>query len=101
MRFLVRLETRLPPEMPEPDRAALLAAESTRGEELIRAGTIEHLWRLPGRLANVGVWQAAGPDELHTHLSSLPLWKWMTVGVEALATHPLSARIGTCCIPSK
>ncbi|GAA1615617.1 muconolactone Delta-isomerase [Actinoplanes couchii] len=86
---MVRLETDLPPEMPEAARDDLLAAERRRGEELVRAGTIEHLWRLPGRLANVGVWQAADPDDLHTAIGSLPLWRWMTVRVEALATHPL------------
>ncbi len=89
MRFLVHLETGLPPDMPDQERSALLDAERTRGAELVRDGTIEHLWRLPGRLANVGVWWAPGPDELHTAISSLPLWRWMTVRVEPLATHPL------------
>lgn len=93
MRFLVRLETTLPPEMPEDQRSALLTAETRRGRELVDAGTVEHLWRLPGRLANVGVWAAADPDELHVALSSLPLWRWMSVQVEALASHPLTAAV--------
>ncbi|MCO8274657.1 muconolactone Delta-isomerase family protein [Actinoplanes sp. TRM 88003] len=86
---MVRLETTLPSGMPEEERAALLAAELRRGRELVAAGTIDHIWRLPGRLANVGVWSVADADELHAVLGSLPLWRWMTVGVEALASHPL------------
>jgi muconolactone D-isomerase len=95
MRFLVRLETTLPPEMPEDERQALLAAELQRGQELVAAGAIEHIWRLPGRLANVGVWSAADPDDLHAALTSLPLWRWMTVQVEALAAHPLTSTPAT------
>ena len=91
VKFLVRLTTTLPPEMPDDRRSALLAAEAERGRELVADGTIEQLWRLPGRLANVGVWSAPDADALHVALTSLPLWRWMSVQVELLATHPLTA----------
>ena len=89
MQFLVQLETSLPPELPEGERAALLAAEAERGRELRRDGVIVSIWRLPGRLANVGIWDAASPEELHDAVTSLPLWRWMTVAVTPLAQHPL------------
>ncbi|MBL7256231.1 muconolactone Delta-isomerase [Paractinoplanes lichenicola] len=90
MKFLVRLTTTFPAGLSDDERARLLAAESARGRELVAAGTIEHLWRLPGRLANVGVWSVRDADELHAAIASLPLWRFMDVRVEALASHPLT-----------
>jgi muconolactone D-isomerase len=91
MDFLVRLETTLPADMPDDQRSALLAAEAAHGRALIDAGALRAIWRLPGRLANVGIWSAADADRLHEMLVELPLWRWMTVQVTALATHPLMA----------
>ncbi|MBM2621816.1 muconolactone Delta-isomerase family protein [Actinoplanes sp. LDG1-06] len=93
MRFAVRLTTTLPPEMPESQRDDLLAAEFRRGQQLVADGTIEHIWRLPGRLANLGVWAVDTPETLHDALASLPLWRWMDVQVEALADHPLGGAV--------
>jgi muconolactone D-isomerase len=87
--FLVRIETRLPPDLPEARRAELLEAEAARGRELIESGKLRRIWRVPGRLANVSLYDVAGADELHELLSSLPLARWMDVRVEALAVHPL------------
>jgi muconolactone D-isomerase len=89
MEFLVRLVTTLPPDLPEERRTQLLAAEAARGRELAEAGHLGYIWRLPGRLANVSVWRAADATALHELLTSLPLWPWMTVTVEALAVHAL------------
>jgi muconolactone D-isomerase len=90
--YLVQLETALPPLMAESERDALLAREAVRGAELRDDGTIQHIWRLPGRLANVAVWSAADPAALHDAICSLPAWPWMTVTVTCLASHPLQAR---------
>jgi len=87
--FLVRIETRLPPELPEAERTQLLEAESARGRELIESGKLRRIWRVPGRLANVSLYDVADADELHDLLSSLPLARWMDIRVEALAVHPL------------
>jgi muconolactone D-isomerase len=87
--FLVHIEIRLPPEMPEERRAELTDAEARRGRELIEAGTLVRIWRLPGRFANVSLYRAADATELHAALTSLPLWPYMRIRVEALATHPL------------
>jgi muconolactone D-isomerase len=87
--FLVRIETRLPPDMPEAERTQLLEAESARGRELIASGKLRRIWRIPGRIANVSLYDVADADELHELLSSLPLFRWMDIHVEALAVHPL------------
>jgi muconolactone D-isomerase len=87
--FLVEIEIELPPQTPEDEHRRLLDAEAVRGRELRAAGSIVAIWRVPGRLANVGVWKAADASELHELLSSLPLFRWMRVDVRALAEHHL------------
>ncbi|HEY9409236.1 MAG TPA: muconolactone Delta-isomerase family protein [Jiangellaceae bacterium] len=89
--FLVRIHIALPPDLDDDRRAALEHDEHRVGEELVRAGVIERIWRLPGQPANVGIWRAADATELHRHLRSLPMWRWMHIEVTALATHPLEA----------
>lgn len=89
-RFLVRITVALPPGMAAEERAALIASEEARGRDLKDAGAIQDIWRLPGRLANVGVWQAANATELHRALTSLPVWPWAVVEVETLADHYLT-----------
>lgn len=91
MEFLVHIEIRLPEAMPEARRAELAEAERARGRELIEQGLLVRIWRLPGRTANVSLYRAADATELHEALSSLPLWPYMRVLVEALAVHPLEA----------
>jgi muconolactone D-isomerase len=91
MEFLVHITVNLPPDLPEPRRSQLLAAERARGLELIDQGLLVRIWRLPGRLANVSLYRVADATELHAAVSSLPLWPWMEVQVEALAVHPLEA----------
>ncbi|MFE4411065.1 muconolactone Delta-isomerase family protein [Streptomyces sp. NPDC056821] len=45
-------------------------------------------WCVPGRNATVGLYEAENPAALHDALTSLLIWKWMDVTMEALATHP-------------
>ncbi|HEV7977741.1 muconolactone Delta-isomerase family protein [Amycolatopsis sp.] len=91
MDFLVRIEVSLPPELAEAERATLLRREAERGRVLRDSGTLRQIWRIPGRLANVGIWSASTPDELHDALTSLPVWSYADISVTALATHPLAA----------
>jgi muconolactone D-isomerase len=100
MEFLVRIEVNLPPDMDPTARQALLDRESARGRELHEAGTIVRIWRLPGRLANVGVWQAADATALHAALSSLPVFNWTRIEVTALATHYLEQDAGPAQSPT-
>jgi muconolactone D-isomerase len=72
-------------------RSTLAAAEIERGAELIAAGHILRIWRIPGRRANVAVYVADTATDLHSILTSLPYWPWMDMTVEPLALHPLEA----------
>lgn len=89
MEFLVRIEVRLPDGFDDGRRDTLVAAETARGREFLAAGTVRRIWRVPGRWANVSLYDVADATALHDALSSLPLWPWMDVTVEALARHPL------------
>jgi muconolactone D-isomerase len=89
MEFLVRINLDLSADVTEPQRRELLEAEAARGRELIASGALRRIWRVPGRQANVSLYEASDSTELHALLMSLPLWRWMDIHVEALATHPL------------
>ncbi|MEJ7696693.1 MAG: muconolactone Delta-isomerase family protein [Candidatus Limnocylindrales bacterium] len=56
--------------------------------ELAAAGTIRRLWRLPGRRANWGIWEAQDATALHAAISSLPFFPYLDVEVIPLAAHP-------------
>ncbi len=85
----MEIEVRLPPDMDPEARETLLAKEYARGLELRSRGVIKRIWRVPGRLANVAIYEAASADEVHAAVSSLPLFPWIRARVSPLATHPL------------
>lgn len=91
MEFLVQIQVNFPPEMPPAELDDVMAREHARGTELRAAGTIKRIWRIPGRRANVGIWEAPGTDELHAAITSLPAFPWIDARVTALATHHLEA----------
>lgn len=88
MEFLIRTETRLPPDWSDEQRAALKVTERARADELRRAGYLRRIWRVPGRSGSVQLWEAPDATVLHEQLISIPAWPWMDVHVEALARHP-------------
>jgi len=87
--FLVQITTTLPPGMPAGEREELVAAERRRGRELVDAGVIRAIWRVPGALRNVAIWAADDATRLHELIMSLPASPWFTADVVALAEHPL------------
>jgi muconolactone D-isomerase len=87
--FLVQIQVNLPPAMDIGEREALMVAEQARGRELRDSGVIVRMWRVPGRLANVGIWDAEDATALHDAITSLPLFPYLDVGVTPLATHYL------------
>ncbi|WP_283139369.1 muconolactone Delta-isomerase [Rhizohabitans arisaemae] len=91
MEFLVRIQVRLPVDMPEAEKKRLIDAELVAGRRMRADGRIVRIWRVPGRTANVGVWRADDADELHRLLADLPLFPWLDVDVQALASHPIEA----------
>jgi muconolactone delta-isomerase len=90
MQFLVELDIALPP-MQSAERELLFAAERTRGEALRAAGSIERIWRVADRPANVGIWQAPDAGVLDGLLRSLPFHPYLTVRVTPLEPHLLDA----------
>jgi len=92
-RFLVEIEIGLPPEMATEERALLARQESEYGQRLVADGIIERIWRVPGRLANVGIWAAADASRLHAALAELPMFAWATITVRPLAEHPLQSGV--------
>jgi muconolactone D-isomerase len=89
--FLVRAQVTIPPDMTPDERVRLTALETVRGRELIAIGKLRRIWRVPGRWANIALYEAIDATEVHALVTSLPLWPWMDVSVEALAIHPLEA----------
>jgi len=89
MKYLVRIQVNLSPSLPAAERRELLQAELERGRELIAAGAIAAIWRVPGGLRNVGIWEADDATELHDLIASLPLFNWLEAEVTPLAKHPL------------
>lgn len=88
MEFLVRFEINQPESMTNDERERLRTLERARAAELREAGILRRLWRVPGRRAVVGLWETADATDLHDALASLPMFPWMDVTVEPLATHP-------------
>lgn len=91
MEFLVQMDTTLPPDLADDERAALLGQEAERGRQLRESGVLRQIWRIPGRLANVAIWSAPTATELHQALTSLPAWRYADITVTPLADHPLGA----------
>ena len=85
----MEIDVRLPATLAGTERAELLDAELERGRQLVEAGVIRAIWRIPGAIRNVGIWEAADATELHEQLTSLPLFPWLTAEVRPLADHPL------------
>ena len=87
MEFLVQIQVNLPPEMSSDVKAELLVREQARGRELRDAGTITRIWRIPGRLANVGIWDALDATSLHAAIESLPLYPYIDHGHSARGSY--------------
>lgn len=88
MEFLVRFESNPPASMTAEERERLRGLERERARELRAEGILKKLWRIPGRRAVVGLWEADDATILHDALASLPMFPWMDAVVEPLATHP-------------
>jgi muconolactone D-isomerase len=88
MLFHVAMEVRLPPDMPAEQANDIKSREKAFALEVQRSGKWPHLWRVAGRYANISIFDVADTDELHSILSSLPLFPYMDIKVTALAKHP-------------
>ena len=92
MLFHVRMNVNLPATMPEEQAARLKQDEKALAARLQEEGTWRHLWRIAGQYANVSIFDVGSVDELHTLLTSLPLFPYMQIEVMPLCRHPSSIR---------
>ncbi|MBD3744888.1 MAG: muconolactone Delta-isomerase [Sphingopyxis terrae] len=90
MLFKVEMDVNVPLDYDPARFEALKAAEKARFQELQRAGTWRHIWRVVGQYSNVSIFDVAGNGELHDILTGLPLYPFMDVRVTALCRHPSS-----------
>jgi muconolactone delta-isomerase len=88
MEFLVRSTTSFPPHLSADDIRDLRAEERSLAMRLRADGVLKRLWRLPGKQGTLGLYETQDATHLHDVLTSLPLFPYLTVEVEALATHP-------------
>jgi muconolactone D-isomerase len=92
MLYLVRMDVRLPHDMPVAQADEIKAREKAYSQELQRSGKWQQLHRIVGEYANYSVFDVDSHDELHTILLALPLFPYMTMQVTPLARHPSSNR---------
>lgn len=90
MLFQIAMDVRIPNGFDPEEAARLKAAERKRFQELQRAGTWRHIWRVVGRYANVSIFDVESNAELHELLTSLPLYPFMNIKVTPLCRHPSS-----------
>lgn len=92
MLFHVRMDVRLPHDLPEAEAADILAREKAYAQALQHSGKWRHIWRIAGEYANVSIFDVHDNAELHTILTGLPLFKFMEIRVTPLLRHPSSVR---------
>lgn len=90
MLFKVEMDVTVPPDHDADHFAALKQAEKERFQELQRAGTWRHIWRVVGRYSNVSIFDVESNAALHDLLTGLPLFPFMDIRVTALCRHPSS-----------
>ncbi|MFC5548811.1 muconolactone Delta-isomerase [Massilia aerilata] len=92
MLFHVRMNVKLPASMPAEEAARLKQVEKEYSQRLQREGKWRHIWRIAGQYANVSIFDVDSVEELHTLLTSLPLFPYMQIETMPLCRHPSSVR---------
>ena len=90
MLFKVEMDVNVPLDFDPARFETLKAAEKARFQDLQRAGTWRHIWRVVGQYSNVSIFDVASNADLHDILTSLPLFPFMEIRVVALCRHPSS-----------
>ncbi|WP_150293753.1 muconolactone Delta-isomerase [Sphingobium estronivorans] len=90
MLFHVTMDIKVPLDYDPVRFEGLKAAEKARFQELQRAGTWRHIWRVVGQYSNVSIFDVESNAQLHDVLTTLPLYPFMDVKVTALCRHPSS-----------
>lgn len=93
MLYHVRMDVRLPHDLPADTRDQIVRQEKDYAQQQQREGKWIHLWRIAGEYSNYSVFDVDSNDELHAILSNLPLFHYMDVHVTPLAHHPSDIRV--------
>ena len=86
MLYHVRMDVRIPHDMPADEKAAVVAREKTYAQEVQRSGRWPHLWRVVVEYSNVSIFDVESNDALHELLRTwLPRLSpdgeaWLVVG---------------------
>jgi muconolactone delta-isomerase len=89
--YLVTMTTSVPQGTSQQAVDDIRASEAARSRELAAEGHLLRLWRpplQPGEWRTLGLFAAAGGDQLEEILASMPLRVWRTDEVMPLAPHP-------------
>ena len=92
MLFKVDMTVKIPLGYPAAELEDIKQREKAYSQQLQRAGTWRHIWRVAGLYANVSIFDVRDADQLHQILMALPLYPFMEIRVEALCRHPSSIR---------
>ena len=88
MLYLVRMDVKIPHDLPADVAAEIKAREKAYSQQLQHDGRWPHIWRVVGEYANYSVFDVASNDELHELLQGLPMFPYMDIQVTPLARHP-------------
>ena len=94
MLYFVHIETRIPPDMPDETKDDLRRRELERACELLGNRNLQHIWRVVGKVGSFSVWNAAGHEELHALLQSMPYFPYMHISVTPITKHPAEELYG-------
>lgn len=90
MLFMVQMDLTIPLDYDVDKFAALKQAEKQKFQELQKADTWRHIWRVVGVYSNVSIFDVESNAQLHDILTSLPLYPFMAIRVTPLCRHPSS-----------
>lgn len=88
MIYVVEMDVSIPESWSEEKIADYLAREKACSQKHQKSGKWVYLWRVAGKYSNISVLDVSGPDELHSIVSSLPLFPYMNIKVTSICKHP-------------
>jgi muconolactone delta-isomerase len=91
MEFLVTMTTKVPTGTTPDEVAGMRAREAANTAVLAARGQVRRLWRPPlgpGEWRSIGLFEAAGAEELETVLATMPLRVWRSDEVTPLGAFP-------------
>ena len=90
MLFLVRMDVKIPHDLPAAQVDEIKAREKKYSQELQRDGRWRSIWRVVGEYANYSVFDVPSVEALHDTLMQLPLFPYMDIEIDGLCRHPSS-----------